>query len=72
MRGKAAKRLLLALGLGFVMTPVALGVGVVLLVAAFDDDEASAGNPVGGLRIGKGGVPAEYAPAAAGAERRNR
>ncbi|MGW5124521.1 C40 family peptidase [Streptomyces sp. NPDC004069] len=62
MRGKAAKRLLLALSLGFVMTPVALGVGVVLLVAAFGDDEASVGNPVGGLRIGKGGVPAEYAP----------
>ncbi|MEV0982409.1 NlpC/P60 family protein [Streptomyces sp. NPDC049915] len=62
MKGKAAKRLLLALGVGFVMTPLALGLSVVLLIATFNDDDSTVGNPVGGLRIGKGGVPSEYAP----------
>ncbi|MGW3498499.1 C40 family peptidase [Streptomyces sp. NPDC001020] len=61
MKGKAAKRLLLALGIGFVMTPVALGLGVVLLITTFGKDQSAVGNPVGGLRIGKDGVPSEYA-----------
>ncbi|MFI1568482.1 NlpC/P60 family protein [Streptomyces sp. NPDC020490] len=61
MKGKAPKRLLLALGVGFVMTPLALGLGVVLLIATFNDDDSTVGNPVGGLRIGEGGVPSEYA-----------
>jgi cell wall-associated NlpC family hydrolase len=62
MGGKAARRLLMALGVGFVMTPVALGLGVVLLIATFSDDDTSVGNPIGGLRIGEGGVPSAYAP----------
>ncbi|CAM5663226.1 C40 family peptidase [Streptomyces griseomycini] len=63
MTGKAVRRGLLVLGLGFVMTPVALGLSVVLLIATFGEDgDGSVGNPVGGLRIGKGGVPAQYAP----------
>ncbi|MET8945459.1 bifunctional lytic transglycosylase/C40 family peptidase [Streptomyces sp. NPDC004542] len=62
MKGKATKRLLLALGVGFVMTPLALGLSVVLLIATFNDDDSTVGNPVGGLRIGEGGVPSEFAP----------
>lgn len=63
MAGGAVRRGLLALGLGLVMTPVALGVSIVLLIAAFGEDgDDSVGNPVGGLRIGKSGVPAAYAP----------
>ncbi|MCG0066002.1 bifunctional lytic transglycosylase/C40 family peptidase [Streptomyces tricolor] len=63
MRGKGAK-LLLALAAGFVMTPVALGVGLVLLIAMVADDDSSSnvGSPLGGLRIGKNGVPPQYAP----------
>jgi cell wall-associated NlpC family hydrolase len=60
-----AGRWLLALGLGFVMTPVALGLSVVLLIATFSDEEDGGGAaPVaGGLKVGgKDGVPAEYAP----------
>ncbi len=64
MGGKAARRLLLTLAIGFVMTPVALGLGLVLLISTFSDDDSSSnvGNPVGGLRVGKGGVPSEYEP----------
>lgn len=63
MAGKAVRRGLLTLGLGFVMTPVTLGLSVVLLVTTFDEDEGGDfGNLVGGLRIGKNGVPAQYAP----------
>ncbi|MFC9498411.1 NlpC/P60 family protein [Streptomyces sp. NPDC056982] len=65
MQGRGVKRLLLAVGVGFVMTPIALGLSVVLLIAAFSDDgtDGRVGNPVGGgLRVGKGGVPSEYAP----------
>ncbi|MDP5317395.1 C40 family peptidase [Streptomyces poriferorum] len=51
---------------GLVMTPFALGMGLVLLISTFDDDDTSAagsmGPTAGSLRIGKGGVPAEYAP----------
>ncbi|WP_244328948.1 NlpC/P60 family protein [Streptomyces marokkonensis] len=62
MAGKV-KRGLLALGLGFATTPVALGLSLVLLVTTFDEDgDGRVGNPFGGLRIGKGGVPAQYAP----------
>lgn len=54
MAGKAVRRGLLTLGLGFVMTPVTLGLSVVLLVTTFDEDEGGDfGNLVGGLRIGK-------------------
>ncbi|MFJ8863992.1 NlpC/P60 family protein [Streptomyces sp. NPDC102451] len=48
------------------MTPVALGVGVVLLVAAFSEDDGGSGGNLGptagSLRIGRGGVPSAYAP----------
>lgn len=49
---------------GAVMTPVAFGMGIVLLIATFDDDNGggSVEPTAGSLRIGKGGVPAEYAP----------
>ncbi|MER5182633.1 bifunctional lytic transglycosylase/C40 family peptidase [Streptomyces sp. NPDC002896] len=57
------KRWLVTVAAGLVMTPVALGIGVVLLIATFDDDDGDFADPVaGGLRIGKGGVPSEYAP----------
>ncbi|MEW1723860.1 peptidoglycan DD-metalloendopeptidase family protein [Streptomyces sp. NPDC093109] len=50
---------------GLIMTPVALGVGMVMLVATFDDDEKNGGSiavPAGsGLKIGDGAVPAKYA-----------
>ncbi|WP_209441263.1 NlpC/P60 family protein [Streptomyces aureus] len=62
MKGKATRRLLLVLGVGFVMTPLALGLSMVLLIATFNDDDSTVGNPIGGLHIGKGGVPSEYAP----------
>ncbi|MEV0780527.1 peptidoglycan DD-metalloendopeptidase family protein [Streptomyces sp. NPDC050428] len=49
-----------------VMTPVALGVGAVLLVTTLDEDNGGAGTVAhaagAGLRTGKGGVPARYAP----------
>nr|WP_238992040.1 lytic transglycosylase domain-containing protein [Streptomyces sp. PAMC 26508] len=48
------------------MTPVALGVGVVLLIAAFGEDDAEFGRGLGptagSLRVGRGGVPSAYAP----------
>ena len=60
------KHWLLALGLGFVMTPVALGLSLVLLIAVFDDEEGGGSGSAGvsgGLRVGgEDGVPAEYAP----------
>ncbi|MEU1895656.1 peptidoglycan DD-metalloendopeptidase family protein [Streptomyces pristinaespiralis] len=60
------KRVIALVGAGAVMTPVAFGVGVVMLIAAFDDEDGRGGSvqqPTGsGLRIGKNGVPAQYAP----------
>ncbi|MET9595687.1 NlpC/P60 family protein [Streptomyces sp. NPDC006516] len=51
---------------GVVMTPVAIGMGLVLLIAAFDEDDGgidgSMGPTAGSLRIGQGGVPSAYAP----------
>lgn len=51
---------------GAVMTPVALGVGVVLLIAAFGEDDGEFGGGLGptagSLRVGRGGVPSAYAP----------
>ncbi|MER5555969.1 peptidoglycan DD-metalloendopeptidase family protein [Streptomyces sp. NPDC002793] len=53
-----------------VMTPVALGLGLIMLIAAFDDDDVGSGGDGGGeqqptgsgLRIGgKNGVPPQYA-----------
>lgn len=60
------KRTAAIVGTGLVMTPVALGLGVILLIAAFDDDSGDGGDvqqPIGsGLRIdGKSGVPPQYA-----------
>lgn len=49
-----------------VMTPVALGVGAVLMVAALDEDNGGTGTVAhaegAGLRTGEGSVPARYAP----------
>ncbi|MFD9033300.1 NlpC/P60 family protein [Streptomyces sp. NPDC059567] len=57
------KRLLALVGFGLVMTPVAIGLGLVMLIAAFGDEkDGDVVSPVGGgLRIGPGGVPAQYA-----------
>ncbi|MFE9406804.1 NlpC/P60 family protein [Streptomyces sp. NPDC006530] len=57
------KRWAAAVTAGAVMTPVALGVGVVMLIATFDDQNGGnfAVPTANSLRIGKGGVPAEYA-----------
>ncbi|GGU44668.1 C40 family peptidase [Streptomyces violascens] len=57
------KRWVAAVTAGAVMTPVALGIGVVLLISTFGDRDG--GNiplpTANALRIGQGGVPAEYA-----------
>ncbi|MER5561165.1 hypothetical protein ABT071_21430 [Streptomyces sp. NPDC002506] len=57
------KRWVAAGAVGAVMTPFALGLGVVLLISTFDD--RNGGNiplpTANALRIGQGGVPAEYA-----------
>nr|WSS73711.1 bifunctional lytic transglycosylase/C40 family peptidase [Streptomyces sp. NBC_01175] len=62
---RVTRWLAIAVG-GAVMTPVALGVGVVLLIAAFDDANGGSGGSLGptagSLRIGRGGVPSAYAP----------
>lgn len=48
------------------MTPVAIGMGLVFLIAAFDEDDGEIdgglGPTAGSLRIGRGGVPSAYAP----------
>ncbi|RPK32402.1 Glycyl-glycine endopeptidase ALE-1 precursor [Streptomyces sp. ADI92-24] len=48
---------------GFAASPIALGLGIILLVATFDDDKGGSGSELtaGSLKIGKGGVPAKYA-----------
>lgn len=61
------KRGLAIAATGLVMTPVAFGLGIVMLVAAIGDEEGGSGGvqqPTGSsLRIGgKNGVPAKYAP----------
>ncbi|MET8537096.1 NlpC/P60 family protein [Streptomyces sp. NPDC005065] len=60
------KRLVMGAAAGLVMTPVAVGTGVVLLVSTFEKDAgqtvprgADAGT--GTLRVGAGGVPSQYA-----------
>lgn len=48
----------------FVVSPLALGIGVVLLVAASEDDDSGGDfdlSAAGSVRVGKGLVPAEYA-----------
>ncbi|MGW1819087.1 peptidoglycan DD-metalloendopeptidase family protein [Streptomyces sp. NPDC002125] len=48
----------------FVVSPLALGLGIVLLISASDDEGDSGGGfdlSAGSLRVGKGYVPAEYA-----------
>ncbi|MEU5091047.1 peptidoglycan DD-metalloendopeptidase family protein [Streptomyces sp. NPDC021356] len=61
-----AKRGIALLVVGFVVSPLALGLGIILLIAASDDDK---GGGSGGdfqlsgglLRVGKGYVPEKYA-----------
>jgi cell wall-associated NlpC family hydrolase len=46
----------------FAMSPIALGVGLILLVATFSDNDSSGSElTAGSLKIGAGGVPAQYA-----------
>ncbi|MFF8387735.1 peptidoglycan DD-metalloendopeptidase family protein [Streptomyces kanasensis] len=60
-----AKRGIALLAAAFVVSPLALGLGIVLLVAASDDDDGGSGGgfelSAGMLRVGPGYVPAEYA-----------
>lgn len=59
-----AKRGIAALVAAFVVSPLALGFGVIMLVAMSDDDGGGGGDfelSGGSLRVGKGYVPAEYA-----------
>lgn len=53
------------LATAFVVSPLALGMGIILLVSASDDDDKGAGGDfelsAGSLRVGKGYVPAKYA-----------
>ncbi|MFE4264521.1 peptidoglycan DD-metalloendopeptidase family protein [Streptomyces sp. NPDC056883] len=63
MKAKGGIALLAA---GFVVSPLALGLGLILLVAAFDDDSGGGGGgdfglSAGALRVGPGYVPAKYA-----------
>ncbi|MEN8649714.1 peptidoglycan DD-metalloendopeptidase family protein [Streptomyces sp. 21So2-11] len=60
----SVKRGMALVAAGLVMTPVAFGFGIVMLVAAVEDEDEPGNIPVpvaGSLRIGKGGVPAQYA-----------
>ncbi|MFI8944148.1 peptidoglycan DD-metalloendopeptidase family protein [Streptomyces syringium] len=49
------------------MSPLALGLGIVIFIASFDEDHGSGGGgggtvlASGSLKVGKGAVPAEYA-----------
>ncbi|MFJ5645864.1 peptidoglycan DD-metalloendopeptidase family protein [Streptomyces sp. NPDC093223] len=57
------KRGVLLLVAAFVVSPLALGMGIILLIAATDDRNISGGPGLSAasLRVGKGFVPAEYA-----------
>ncbi|MFF1737225.1 peptidoglycan DD-metalloendopeptidase family protein [Streptomyces sp. NPDC058247] len=60
-----AKRGIALLVAAFVVSPLAIGLGVILLIAASDDDKGGGGGDfelsAGKLRVGKGYVPAQYA-----------
>ncbi|QIP74693.1 peptidoglycan DD-metalloendopeptidase family protein [Streptomyces sp. VN1] len=59
-----AKRGVVLLAAAFVVSPLALGLGIVLLIAASDDDGGGGGDfelSAGTLRVGPGYVPAKYA-----------
>ncbi|MFF8809826.1 peptidoglycan DD-metalloendopeptidase family protein [Streptomyces omiyaensis] len=61
-----AKRGIALAATAFVVSPLALGLGIILLIAASDDDKGGGGgdfdlSAAGSLRIGKGYVPAAYA-----------
>ncbi|MGA5643349.1 peptidoglycan DD-metalloendopeptidase family protein [Streptomyces cinereoruber] len=61
-----AKRGIALLAAAFVVSPLALGLGIILLIAASDDDDGGGGGgdfelSAGTLRIGPGFVPAKYA-----------
>jgi hypothetical protein len=58
--GVRLKRGLIVGGTVFVMSPVALGVGLILLIASLDDSSGTQ-LTAGSLKIGPGGVPAQYA-----------
>ncbi len=63
--GLEAKRGIALLAAAFVVSPLALGIGIILLIAASGDDKGAGGGDfelsAGMLRVGKGYVPAEYA-----------
>jgi murein DD-endopeptidase MepM/ murein hydrolase activator NlpD len=62
-RGLKAKRGVALLVAAAVVSPLALGMGIILLIAA-SDDKGGTGDfelSAGSLRVGKGYVPAEYA-----------
>ncbi|MEU9480725.1 peptidoglycan DD-metalloendopeptidase family protein [Streptomyces sp. NPDC048191] len=59
-----AKRGIAILAAVFVLSPLALGIGIIMLIAMSDDDNngaAAANFSSGALRVGKGYVPAQYA-----------
>ncbi|MFF3982778.1 peptidoglycan DD-metalloendopeptidase family protein [Streptomyces sp. NPDC001828] len=59
-----AKRGIALLAAAFVVSPLALGLGIILLIAASDDDDGGGGDfelSAGTLRVGPGYVPAKYA-----------
>jgi len=57
------KRGILLAVAAFAVSPIALGIALVLLIATFDDDDGGGGSELvsGALKIGEGGVPAQYA-----------
>ncbi|WP_371801574.1 peptidoglycan DD-metalloendopeptidase family protein (plasmid) [Streptomyces sp. NBC_01732] len=50
---------------GMAASPIVIGLGIILLIATLDEDSGGGGGgaelTAGSLRIGKGGVPAQYA-----------
>ncbi|MFD3890433.1 peptidoglycan DD-metalloendopeptidase family protein [Streptomyces microflavus] len=61
-----AKRGIALLAAAFVVSPLALGLGMILLIAAVEDDDGGGGGgdfqlTAGALRVGPGYVPAKYA-----------